>query len=68
MRDGKYHAKEAALRMKQDLANPNPQMWDIFAYRVVEDDDGNFYKHMRAGDKWKILSDIRLRSLPMRQL
>jgi glutaminyl-tRNA synthetase len=40
--------------MKQDLANPNPQMWDIFAYRVVEDDEGNFCKHIRTGDKWRI--------------
>lgn len=26
MRDGKYRAQEAALRMKQDLNNNNPQM------------------------------------------
>ncbi|KAL1957882.1 hypothetical protein VTO42DRAFT_5447 [Malbranchea cinnamomea] len=54
MRDGKYRAGQAALRMKQDLNNPNPQMWDIFAYRVVEDDNGNFCKHLRTGDKWRI--------------
>lgn len=40
--------------MKQDLENPNPQMWDLFAYRVVETDDGNFAKHLQTGDKWKI--------------
>ncbi|WEW55607.1 Glutaminyl-tRNA synthetase [Emydomyces testavorans] len=59
MRDGKYRAQQAALRMKQDLDSNNPQMWDIFAYRVVEDEnckDGNvtFCKHLRTGDKWKI--------------
>ncbi|KAK2745864.1 hypothetical protein FQN57_003477 [Myotisia sp. PD_48] len=54
MRDGKYRAQKAALRMKQDLKNDNPQMWDLFAYRVVEDDEGNFAKHLQTGDKWKI--------------
>ncbi|KAI1981517.1 Glutaminyl-tRNA synthetase [Ophidiomyces ophidiicola] len=54
MRDGKYRAQQAALRMKQDLDNNNPQMWDIFAYRVIEDDNGNFHGHIRTGDKWKI--------------
>ena len=34
MKDGKYKPNEAALRMKQDLENPNPQMWDLFAYRI----------------------------------
>ncbi|PGH30609.1 glutamine-tRNA ligase [[Emmonsia] crescens] len=54
MQEGKYRAQEAVLRMKQDLSSGNPQMWDITAYRVVEDDEGNFCKHLRAGDKWKI--------------
>ncbi|CAI7632050.1 unnamed protein product [Penicillium pancosmium] len=36
MRDGKYKAGEAALRMKQDIDNPNPQMWDLFAWRIPE--------------------------------
>ncbi|PGH08876.1 glutamine-tRNA ligase [Polytolypa hystricis UAMH7299] len=54
MRDGKYRAQKAALRLKQDLENPNPQMWDLFAYRVVEEDDGTFAKHLQTGDKWKI--------------
>ncbi|KAI9714301.1 MAG: hypothetical protein M1820_000262 [Bogoriella megaspora] len=54
MRDGKYRAKEAALRMKQDLANENPQMWDLSAYRVLEEKDGSFAKHFRTGDEWKI--------------
>lgn len=34
MRDGKYKPGEAALRMKQDLEDGNPQMWDLFAYRI----------------------------------
>lgn len=48
MRDGKYKPGEASLRMKQDLDNPNPQMWDLIAYRVLEDSH-----HYRTGDKWK---------------
>ena len=34
MRDGKYKPNEAALRMKQNLEDGNPQMWDLFAYRI----------------------------------
>lgn len=34
MRDGKYKPGEAALRMKQNLEDGNPQMWDVFAYRI----------------------------------
>lgn len=34
MRDGKYRPGEAALRMKQNLDDGNPQMWDVFAYRI----------------------------------
>ena len=34
MRDGKYKPGEAALRMKQNLEDGNPQMWDLFAYRI----------------------------------
>ncbi|KAF8639647.1 hypothetical protein AX17_000912 [Amanita inopinata Kibby_2008] len=48
MRDGKYRPKEVNLRMKQDLNDPNPQMWDLTAYRVLES------SHHRTGDKWKI--------------
>jgi len=51
MRDGKYSAGEAALRMKQDIEDGNPQMWDLFAYRILEDKDA---KHHRTGDKWRI--------------
>ncbi|KAF2870448.1 glutaminyl-tRNA synthetase [Massariosphaeria phaeospora] len=52
MRDGKYQAGEAYLRMKQSLPDPsegNPQMWDLPAYRVVENNH-----HHRTGDKWRI--------------
>ncbi|KAL2315600.1 putative glutamine--tRNA ligase [Schizosaccharomyces pombe] len=48
MRDGKYQPKEAILRMKQDLSDGNPQMWDLIAYRVLNS------PHPRTGDKWKI--------------
>src|SRR5690606_31114537 len=48
MRDGKYKAKEAMLRMKQDLEDGNPQMWDLTAYRILD------ASHHRTGDKWKI--------------
>ena len=36
MRDGKYAPNEAALRMKQNLDDGNPQMWDLFAYRIPQ--------------------------------
>lgn len=48
MRDGKYKPREAFLRMKQDLTDGNPQMWDLVAYRVLEK------PHHRTGDKWRI--------------
>lgn len=51
MRDGKYKAQEAALRMKQNLEDGNPQMWDVFAYRIPEEDHRT---HHRTGDKWRM--------------
>lgn len=48
MKDGAYKSGEATLRMKQDIYSPNPQMWDLVAYRVVEK------AHPRTGTKWKI--------------
>lgn len=48
MRDGFYKSGEATLRMKQDYTSPNPQMWDLVAYRVLD------APHHRTGDKWKI--------------
>lgn len=48
MKNGFYKPGEATLRMKQDLTSPNPQMWDLIAYRVLD------APHPRTGDKWKI--------------
>lgn len=48
MRDGKYKPQEAFLRMKQDITDGNPQMWDLAAYRVLDK------PHYRTGDAWKI--------------
>lgn len=48
MRDGKYQPGEAILRMKQDLEDGNPQMWDLVAYRVLN------APHHRTGAKWRI--------------
>lgn len=52
MRDGKYKPGECFLRMKQSIDDPNegnPQMWDLPAYRVLEQNH-----HYRTKDKWKI--------------
>ncbi|EEP75375.1 glutaminyl-tRNA synthetase [Uncinocarpus reesii 1704] len=51
MRDGKYKPGEAALRMKQDIENPNPQMWDLFAWRIL---DHEHKAHFRTGSNWKV--------------
>ncbi|CCG83376.1 Probable glutaminyl-tRNA synthetase [Taphrina deformans PYCC 5710] len=48
MRAGKYQPKAIILRMKQDLEDGNPQMWDLIAYRVLST------PHHRTGDTWKI--------------
>ncbi|OAA70385.1 glutaminyl-tRNA synthetase [Cordyceps fumosorosea ARSEF 2679] len=49
MRDGKYKPREAFLRMKQDITDGNPQMWDLAAYRIKTDQP-----HHRTGWDWKI--------------
>ncbi|KAG7111212.1 Glutamine--tRNA ligase protein virJ like [Verticillium longisporum] len=49
MRDGQYQPKEAFLRMKQDITNNNPQMWDLAAYRIPKEQE-----HFRTGNRWKI--------------
>lgn len=52
MRDGKYAAGEALLRMKQGLTDPNEgntMMWDVAAYRVTKNKE-----HARTGDKWRM--------------
>ncbi|KAF8314698.1 glutamine-tRNA ligase [Clavulina sp. PMI_390] len=48
MKDGEYKPGEAILRMKQDLEDGNPQMWDLIAYRILTT------PHHRTGDKWRI--------------
>ena len=53
MRDGKYKPLEAVLRMKQNLEDGNPQMWDLAAYRVLDSEEKPVW-HYRTGDKWKI--------------
>jgi len=50
MRDGKYAPLTALLRMKQDIQNPNPQMWDIAAYRIPKEQ----IPHFRTGTTWCI--------------
>ncbi|OBT53959.1 hypothetical protein VE04_04743 [Pseudogymnoascus sp. 24MN13] len=50
MRDGKYAPREAVLRMKQNLEDNNPQMWDLMAYRVLDEK----HRHHRTGNKWRI--------------
>jgi glutaminyl-tRNA synthetase len=49
MYDGKYEPQTAFLRMKQDIQNGNPQMWDLAAYRIPKKQ----IPHPRAPD-WKI--------------
>ncbi|KAG8964378.1 hypothetical protein FRC03_001862, partial [Tulasnella sp. 419] len=48
MKEGKYRPGEAILRMKQDLEDGNPQMWDLVAYRVLD------AAHHRTGKQWCI--------------
>ncbi|KAJ1916259.1 Glutaminyl-tRNA synthetase [Mycoemilia scoparia] len=48
MKNGKYKEGEATLRMKMDLTDGNPCMWDLVAYRVL------YTPHHRTGDKWCI--------------
>ncbi|KAG8761481.1 hypothetical protein FRC14_003894 [Serendipita sp. 396] len=48
MKSGQRKPGEAILRMKQDLEDGNPQMWDLVAYRVINT------PHHRTGDKWVI--------------
>ncbi|KAI9208216.1 tRNA synthetases class I, catalytic domain-containing protein [Polychytrium aggregatum] len=46
MKEGRYGEGEAILRMKMDMQNPNPQFWDLVAYRVM------FTPHHRTGNAW----------------
>jgi glutaminyl-tRNA synthetase len=48
MKNGGYEPGQAILRMKQDLTDGNPYMWDLIAYRVL------MAPHHRTGTKWRI--------------
>jgi len=49
MKNGKFQPQTATLRMKMDIINnPNPQMWDLVAYRVLSK------PHHRTGSTWRI--------------
>jgi glutaminyl-tRNA synthetase len=48
MKNGGYQPGQAILRMKQDLTDGNPYMWDLVAYRVL------LAPHHRTGSKWRI--------------
>lgn len=46
MKEGRYPEGVVTLRMKMDMENPNPQFWDLVAYRVI------YTPHVRTGDAW----------------
>ena len=48
MRQGVYQEGDAILRLKMDMQHPNPQFWDLVAYRILRT------KHIRTGDEWVI--------------
>ncbi|XP_024366735.1 glutamine--tRNA ligase, cytoplasmic [Physcomitrium patens] len=48
MRRGLIDEGKATLRMKQDMKNENPNMYDLIAYRI------KFTPHPHVGDKWCI--------------
>ncbi|KAJ3270868.1 hypothetical protein HDV01_007339 [Terramyces sp. JEL0728] len=48
MKNGKYPEGVAILRMKMDMQNPNPQFWDLVAYRVL------YTPHHRTAKQWCI--------------
>ncbi|KAJ1965300.1 Glutaminyl-tRNA synthetase [Dipsacomyces acuminosporus] len=48
MKEGRYAENEATLRMKMDLDDPNPKMWDLVAYRIM------YASHHRTGTQWCI--------------
>lgn len=48
MKNGEFEPGKAVLRMKQDLSDGNPQMWDLVAYRTLK------APHHRTGTKWCI--------------
>lgn len=48
MKQGGFEAGKATLRMKMDLEDPNPMMWDTVAYRTLKK------PHHRTGTEWCI--------------
>jgi len=48
MRKGKFKEGEAILRMKGNMNDANPQMWDVIAYRI------KYTAHPHVGAKWCI--------------
>jgi len=48
MRDGKHPENSLTLRMKGDLTNPNPNLWDPIMYRIINK------PHPRTGTEWCI--------------
>ena len=48
MRNGKFEAGKATLRLKMDMKHDNPNMRDVIAYRIV------YLPHPHIGDKWCI--------------
>ena len=50
MKAGKYEHGQVVLRMKQDMFHPNPQTWDLAAYRIPDSQR----PHHRTGSTWRI--------------
>ncbi len=46
MTNGKFEEGTHVLRLKMDMAHPNPNMWDTVAYRI------RHMPHPNCGDKW----------------
>jgi len=46
MREGRYKEGQAVLRLRMDWDSPNPNLWDIIAYRI------KFHPHPRTGSAW----------------
>lgn len=48
MFEGKWKPETATLRLRQDMDSPNPFMWDLVAYRILDT------PHCRTGSTWRI--------------
>ncbi len=51
MLDGRYREREAVVRIKTDLNNPNPAVRDWPALRII---DMKKYPHPRVGDRYRV--------------